>query len=295
MKKMVIAGGTGYLGQLIQSYFKNAFEIYVLTRSKRESKEGIHYVQWDAENLADWANTLESADVVINLTGRNINTRFTKENKKAILESRVKSTDVVGKAISQCKIPPKMWLNASSIAVFKDSVEQFDENSEERGVDFLSTVSQEWEKAFYKYDNGSTKKAIFRISLIMGNHKGSAYQSLKKIVKLGGGGKAGNGQQMVSWLGETDFVRALGFIIQKELTGAFNFCNETAISNAELMRQLRKKYSMPIGFPAPKCLIKIGANLIGTAPDLVLRSQNVYPKRLIENGFSFQQTTIFDI
>lgn len=292
---MILAGGTGYLGSLIQAYFKTDYEIYILTRSKKENKDGINFVQWDAKSLGEWTTVLENADVVINLTGRNINTRFTKENKEAILTSRIESTEIIGEAIENCQNPPKMWLNASSVAVFKNSLAQFTEESEVRGTDFLSTVSQQWESAFYKYKNEKTKKAIFRISLIMGDQEGSAYKTLKNIVKVGGGGQAGNGKQMVSWLGEKDLVRALAFIIKNELTGAFNFCNKNALSNAELMKQLRKKYNMPIGLPAPAFMIKVAANFIGTAPDLVLRSQNVYPKRLIDNGFTFNQTSIHDI
>lgn len=296
MKKLILSGGTGYLGSLIVNHFKTDYDIYILTRSKKDSKGNIHFVQWDGDNLGEWTKMLENADVVINLAGKNINTRFTELNKQAILNSRIDSTEVLGKAIEQCEKPPKMWLNASSAAVYVESKDVArDEYSLPVGKDFLSKVSQAWEEAFYKYPNEQTRKAIFRISLIMGDHEGSAYQTLKKLVKLGGGGKAGNGKQMVSWLSEIDFVRALEFIIKNELEGAFNFCNPNVLSNAELMKQLRKKYNMPFGLPAPEFLIRIGANIMGTAPELVLRSQNVVPKRLIEKGFTFKLTQIKDI
>lgn len=295
-KKLILSGGTGYLGSLIVNHFKNDYEVYILTRSNRESEGNIHYVKWDGDTLGEWTQILEDADVVINLAGKNINTRFTEENKTAILQSRIDSTEILGKAIEAAKKPPKMWLNASSVAIYAESEDVArDEYSLPVGKDFLSKVSQAWEEAFYKYPNEQTKKTVFRISLIMGNHEGSAYQTLKKLVKLGSGGKAGNGKQMVSWLSEIDFVRGLEFIVKNELEGAFNFCNPNVLSNAELMKQLRKKYSMPFGLPAPEFLIKLGAGIIGTAPELVLRSQNVVPKRLIENGFTFQLTEIQDI
>lgn len=296
MEKLILAGGKGYLGQLLQIYFKDKYDIYILTRSKSSIKDGIHFTNWDGKNLGEWTKILEDATAVINLSGRNINTQFTEKNKKAILQSRLESTEILGKAIEKAKNPPKIWLNASSIAIYEESFSEVkDENSPVSGKDFLSEVSKKWEESFYKYANEKTKKAIFRISIIMGNHKGSAYHSLKKIVKLGAGGKAGSGKQMVSWLGEKDFVRAIHFIIENQLQGAFNFCNPYPISNADMMKQLQKKYKIPFGLPAPEFLIRIGAKLLGTAPELILRSQNAAPKRLLEAGFVFEQNDLKDI
>ncbi|MXV37820.1 TIGR01777 family protein [Flavobacteriaceae bacterium Ap0902] len=297
MKKLILSGGAGYLGGLIQDHFQKDYEIYILTRShKKSTQAGIHFMQWNGESVGEWTQVLENADLVINLAGKNINTRFTEENKKGILQSRIQTTEAIGQAIEACTNPPKMWLNASSVAVYKESKEYAkDEFSPTNGEDFLSEVSQKWEKAFYKYPNVDTKKAVFRITLILGDHKGSAYQTLKKLVKVGGGGKAGDGEQIVSWLGEIDFVNALEFIIDNELEGPFNFGNPNPISNAELMKQLREKYNVPFGMPAPAFMIKIGANIIGTAPELILRSQNTQPKRLLEHGFKFTQTRICDI
>lgn len=296
MKKMVLSGGTGYLGGLIQEYFKNEYEIYILTRSDRESKGNIHFVQWDSKNLGDWTRVLENADVLINLAGMNINTRFTEENKKKLLSSRIDSTEALGKAIEQCENPPKMWLNASSAAIYEESKEVASTESDtSRGDDFLSFLSQKWEEAFYKYANDKTKKAVFRISLILGDNEQSALHMLKKLVKLGGGGAAGSGEQMVSWMGEKDLPRALEFIIKNELTGAFNFSNGNVLSNADFMKELRNNNKMPIGLPAPEFLINIGTKIIGTSPDLVLRSQNIAPKNLKDAGFKFEQLQLSDI
>ena len=287
---MMLAGGSGYLGNLIINYFKDKFEIYVLTRSPNaEKNQDFQEIKWDGKSFGDWVNELENADILINLAGKNINTRFTEDNKKAILNSRIQSTEILGKAIENCQNPPKMWLNASSVAVYKESKSEVrTEDSPTIGQDFLSEVSQQWEKAFYAYPNEKTRKAVFRISLIMGDSKGSAYQNLKQLVNLGAGGKAGSGEQMVSWISEIDFLRALEFILDKKLEGAFNFCNTQPLSNKQMMQELREKYNILFGLPAPEFAIKLGAGIIGTAPELVLRSQNVFPKRLVEHGFEFK-------
>lgn len=296
MKKMMIAGGTGYLGNLIIEHFQNEYEIYILTRNAKSNDQKVQFLEWDGNTLGSWTASMENLDVLINLAGKNINTRFTEENKAAILHSRIQSTEILGKAVEECKNPPKIWLNASSIAVYEESWEVAkDENSAENGTDFLSLVSQQWEESFYKFGNNKTRKAVFRISLILGDREGSAYQTLKTLVKTGGGGTAGNGKQMVSWMGENDFVNALQFIIDQQLEGKFNFSNPNALSNKEFMKQLRQKLGMPLGLPAPEFLIRVGSSIIGTAPELVLRSQNVFPERLLKNGFEFKQLSVKDI
>lgn len=297
--KIVIAGGSGYLGRLLINFYKDKNEVFVLTRkvTKKAFSEAITQVEWDGKTVGDWKNCLENADALINLAGKNISTRFTEENKKEILSSRIESTEALGKAIEQCQNPPKMWLNASSIAIYDESRrEEKNEFSELDGSDFLSTVCRQWEMAFHRYaEHCNTKKAVFRLSLVLGNSEGSALHTLKKIVKLGCGGKAGSGMQMVSWIGELDFVKAIHYIVKKQLTGDFNFANGSAITNARLMKLLRKKYNRNFGLSAPVALVKIGTAIIGASPQLVLRSQNVVPKRLWDAGFDFKQESILDL
>ncbi len=296
MKKIVIAGGSGYLGSLIVEELKKNFAISILSRTQKGEKDNIQFVPWNAQDLGEWTNSLEGAYALINLTGKSINTKFTEKNKKAILKSRVNSTLLLGKAIENCTKPPKKWLNASSVAYYKESWKvPMDEESTEVGSDFLSRVSQKWEEAFYHYPTQETQKIIFRISLILGDHPGSAYFTLKKLVKTGLGGKAGNGKQKVSWMSETDFVRAILFLLDKPYTGPFNFCNANVLTNEQLMSQLREKYKVSLGLPAPKFIIKLGSQFINTSPDLVLRSQYAVPTRLLNEGFTFDCDSIDEI
>lgn len=295
--KIVIAGGSGYLGRLLIEHFSTKnHQIVVLSRSSSRTEGQVKYVTWNGEEIGDWANELENTDALINLSGKNINCSFTANNRAALISSRIKSTQVLGKAINLCQKPPKIWLNASSVAYFKETYSvSATENFAQKGDDFLSELSHKWEETFHQIHCPATVKTIFRISLILGEQKGSALLVLKKLIKSGGGGKAGNGKQMVSWMGEKDFVEALSFLISNRLGGVFNFCNTSALSNSDFMRELRRLYGMPFGVPTPEFLLRIGAKILDTAPDLVLRSQNVFPENLLNAGFEFKQNKLDNV
>jgi uncharacterized protein (TIGR01777 family) len=293
MKKLVIAAGTGFLGQVIVNHFKDKFEeIVILTRGKSEIKSNIKYVNWNAKTLSGWENELENADILINLAGKSVDCRYTDKNKKEILSSRVDSTFILNKAVLQCKNPPNHWLNSSTSTIYRNSEDkQMTEENGEIGDDFSMNIVKAWEKAFFETETPKTLKTALRTSIVLGQN-GGAFIPLKRLVQFGLGGKQGNGNQFISWIHEKDFARAIEFIIQKEMIGVINVVSPKPIQNKEFMFELRKALKIPIGIPTPKAILKIGAKIIGTEPELVLKSRNVIPKRLQENGFEFKFDTL---
>lgn len=289
MTKLIIAAGTGFLGQVLVNHFKNRFdEIVILTRGKSQIVDGIKYVNWNAKTFSGWEKELENATVLINLAGKSVDCRYIKENKKKILWSRIDSTKVLNKAILNCVNPPKHWLNSSTATIYRFSLDkQMDEVDGEIGNDFSINVALSWEKAFFKTETPRTLKTALRTSIVLGKN-GGALIPLKALAKIGFGGKQGNGNQFVSWIHEEDFANAVDSIIEKEMTGVINVVSPEPIRNINFMQKLRRSVGFPFGIPLNKFFLEIGSFFIRTETELVLKSRNVIPKRLLENGFKFK-------
>ena len=285
MKTILIAGGSGFLGQVLEHYFlsKN-YVVRVLTRSPRKENE----IYWDAKNLEKWTNALESTEVLINLTGKSVDCRYTDKNKKEIYNSRIDATNILGLAINLCENPPRIWINSSTATIYKNSLDkQMTEENGEIGNDFSMNIAKSWEKAFDDITNPKTRKIAIRSSIVMGK-KGGALIPLKRLTQFGLGGKQASGNQKVSWIHELDFARAVQFLIENEtLKGNFNLSVKNPTTNKTLMKTFRKTLNIPFGISHPKWLLKFGAKIIGTETELVLKSRNVIPERLLNNGFQF--------
>ena len=289
MKKLIIAAGTGFLGNVLIQHFKNKFEeIVILTRGKSEIKNQIKYVNWNAKSFSGWEKELENTDVVINLAGKSVDCRYTEKNKTEILASRIDSTKILNEAILQCKNPPKHFINSSTATIYRHSEDkEMDEYTGEIGNDFSMNVAKTWEKTFYEVETQKTLKTAIRTSIVLGKN-GGAFIPLKRLTQLGLGGKNGNGKQFISWIHEKDFARAVEFIIEKELSGSINVVSPLPVRNEEFMKKLQKEIGIPFGLLISKSMLEIGARIIKTETELVLKSRNVLPKRLTENGFEFQ-------
>lgn len=294
MKKLIIAGGSGFLGQELCNYFKNDFDkIIILARGENKSQGKITFIKWDAKTFGSWCDELENATAIINLCGKSVDCRYTYENKALIFSSRLDSTKIIGDAILKCKNPPKIWMNGASATIYPNSFDKaMGESSGEIGEGFSVEVCKAWEKVFNEFALPATRKINLRISLVLGK-TGGVLPVMVKMTKRGLGGTMGSGKQQFSWIHITDFCRIIAWMIENEnAKGPYNIVAPNAITNKNLMALFRKKVKMPIGLPATEWMLKIGAFIIGTETELVLKSRYVVPERLLNEGFKFEYETI---
>ncbi|CAL2075826.1 putative Epimerase family protein YfhF [Tenacibaculum sp. 190524A05c] len=289
--KIVIAGGTGYLGKLLTEYYTREKEnqIYILTRSQKLNSKNVNYIQWDGKTKGYWTELLEETDVLINLTGKSVNCRYTKENKAEIYASRLQSTALLCEIVQELKIPPKVFIQSSSATIYRHSEDKLmTEKDGEIGIDFSMDVCKKWEQVFNSYELPKTRKIITRTSIVLGN-QGGAFPLMKRMTKFGLGGQQGKGNQFISWITEKDYVRAIDYLIHKP-SGVYNLCVPNPITNRGFQKELRKKLKVLVGINAPKLLLSIGAKIIGTETELLLKSRRVYPQKLLDLGFEFGTT-----
>lgn len=283
--KIIIAGGSGFLGNALEKFFtEKQNEVIVLTRNPKKKTD----VFWDAANIGEWTNELNNADVLINMTGKSVDCRYNEKNKKEILESRINSTKILQEAVDKCQNPPKIWLNASSATIYVHAETQL--MNEENGIigdDFSMNICKSWEATFFEKTNPNVRKVALRTSIVMGNDDG-AFPKLKTITKLGLGGKQGRGHQIMSWIHVEDFCKAIEHIINdKKIDGVINVTAPNPIKNTDFMKILRTHLHIPFGIPSPVFLLELAAVFINTETELLLKSRNVHPKRLLESGFKF--------
>lgn len=293
MKKIVIAGGSGFLGQaLIDFYLPKNYEIVVLSRNVKETgNDMLRYVEWNAKTLDLWLTELEGIEMLINLTGKSVDCRYNEKNKAEILNSRILSTQVLGKAIKACAVPPKLWMNSSTATIYEHSLTtKMTEATGVIGDDFSMNVAKSWEEAFYNIKTPRTQKIALRTSIVLGKN-GGAFIPLKNLTKVGLGGTQGTGNQKVSWIHEHDFCRAVDFLFTKNKEGIFNLTSPNPLENKSFMQTLRHVLKMPIGIPQPKWLLNFGSKIIKTEAELILKSRYVIPEKLILAGFQFKYPT----
>ncbi|POY38953.1 TIGR01777 family protein [Solitalea longa] len=294
LNKIIIAGGTGALGKLLTKEFLNqGAKVIVLTRNPKESgNPNLKYVYWDAVNNGDWSQELENSNVIINLTGKSVNCRYTAKNKREIIESRTLSTLAIGKAVDKLNNPPKVWINAGSAAIFGNSGPDFKTEQCLYGDGFSSDVCKKWENAFFEIETPNTRKIFLRIGMVLQVGEG-VIKPFMNMAKMGFGGKIGNGEQFITWIHEKDFMNIINWSIQHEsMNGILHCASPEPVTNKEFMIALKKACHVPFGLPTPALAVRLGAMVIGTEPELVLSGRRVISTVLDSEGFKFKYPQI---
>lgn len=297
--KIVIPGGSGQVGQVLARYFSAAGDD-VAVLSRQAGPEGAwRTVAWDGKTLGPWRSELEGADAIINLAGRSVNCRYGPENRREMMASRIDSTRVVGEAIGAAKVPPRVWLQASTATIYRHRLDApNDDLTGELGGDepgapetwnFSISIAKAWEKALDEAATPKTRKVAMRSAITMSPDRGGAFDVLSTLVRRGLGGAAGDGRQFVSWIHDADFCRSVRFLIEREdLSGPINLASPNPLPNREFMAALRSAWGVRFGLSAPAWLLEVGAFFMQTETELILKSRRVVPTRLLQAGFEFE-------
>ena len=296
--RIVIAGGSGQVGGILtRAFVARGDEVTILSRVAR----GDRIIGWDGKSLSDWVRCLDGADVIINLAGRSVNCRYHAKNRREILDSRVDSVRAIGAALQKVQNAPGVWLQASTATIYahrfdapNDDINGIIGGSELGAPDtwkFSIDVATAWERALNDAAASlpHTRAVLMRSAMIMSPDRGGIFAALRGLVRLGLGGSAAGGKQFISWIHEHDFVNAVDHLIRhQQLDGPVNICSPEPLPNRQFMAELRKTCRMPIGLPASKWMLELGAFFMRTETELILKSRRVVPKRLLESGFQFK-------
>ncbi len=296
--KIVLPGGSGQVGTILARHFHaTGHEVVVLGR--KPAPTAWRSVAWDAQTLGPWANELDGADVVVNLVGRSVNCRYTPANRREIIESRVRSVQLLGEALARSNRPPRVWLQSSTATIY---AHRFDApNDETTGIiggnepnapdtwTFSIDVATSWEKALDAVHAPHTRKIAMRSAITLSPDREGVFDVLLGLVRRWLGGRSGDGKQFVSWVHEHDFIAAVEFLIQNDaMHEPVNIAAPEPLTNAEFMRVLREAWGVRFGLPAAKWIVELGAWVLRTESELVLKSRRVVPGKLLEAGFKFR-------
>jgi uncharacterized protein len=296
--RVLVPGGAGHLGRIVAGHL-HAKGIAVTVLSRGGAVAPWQVISWNGTDRDDWTRELEDTDVVINLAGRSVNCRYNARNRREILESRIRSTELLGEAISKLHRPPRLWINASTATIYRHSLDrEMDEGTGELGGRepdvpdtwrFSIEVATRWEKAFFAANTPHTRKIALRSAMVMSAELGGTFDILLRLARFGLGGASVTGKQFVSWIHERDFVSALDYLVaHEEFEGPVNVASPNPLPNEDFMRILRKAWGANVGIPTSKWMLEVGAFFLRTETELILKSRRVVPGLLLASAFEFQ-------
>ena len=286
--KILITGGTGLIGRHFIKAFQQPYQFTVLTRNSEKAKhflpEGVEFIEQLPEH--------NSFEVIINLAGEPIvDRRWTDSQKETICQSRWQITEQVVAMIERSETKPSCLISGSAVGYYGDTGNKStDEEALITSSDFAHRLCQEWERIALKA-SGHCRVVLLRTGIILAND-GGALTKMRLPFYCGLGGKLGDGQQYMSWIHIEDMVHAIQFsLLTPSIEGAINCTSPQSLTNEAFTKALGKQFNRPTWFTVPELILKM---LMGQGAELLLTSQNIYPKKLLEHDFDFNHTSIED-
>jgi len=279
---VAIAGASGFLGTAFARHLTKAG--HELRRIGRASSRGVDF-QWDLNAGRLDPAALDGADVVVNLVGENVAQRWTQEHKRAILTSRLRSTEILAKTMAAVRTPPRVFLSTSAIGIYGSRGSDALDEGSAPGRGFLADVVQQWENAATPARDAGVRLVYPRLGLVM-HPDGGVLAKLLPLFNLGGGGKIGRGDQWMSWIGMHDLLRALVFLMETDaITGPVNVTAPNPATNAQFSHTLGEVLHRPALATVPEFAVKLMFGEMGE--ETLLSGQRVLPQRLLDSRFQF--------
>jgi uncharacterized protein (TIGR01777 family) len=286
--KIVIAGGTGFLGRaLADRLSRDGHDLVILTRGSHPASGRIRFVSWSPDGgVAEWAAELEGAGAVVNLAGESIaGKRWSAARKQQILDSRLHATRSLAAAISQAARPPACFVSGSAVGYYGPHGDDVVTEATPAGTDFLAGVCVKWEREAEAAASARTRVALIRTGLVLERDGGALPQMLPPF-RLGVGGRVGSGRQYWPWIHRADWVDLVCWALASDAAaGPLNATAPQPVPNAEFARALGRALRRPALVPAPAFALRIA---LGELADVLLLSgQRAVPARASALGFAF--------
>jgi hypothetical protein len=287
--KIFMTGGTGFVGTtLTEKLTQEKHQVTILTRAPSESRalpQGAKYVEGDPTEKGVWQESVAEHEVIINLAGASIFSRWSETAKEIIRDSRIYTTQNLVEALAARKEKETLLLSTSAIGYY--GLHEDEELIEESpaGDNFLASLAQEWEAEALKAEAYGARVALLRFGIILGKN-GGALGQMVPLFNLWLGSPLGSGEQWFSWIHEEDLASIyLHLIGQKDITGAINCTAPNPVRNMDLTRALGEVLGKPTFMPAvPGFMLRM---VMGEFGSVLLEGQRVLPKRLLDTGFRF--------
>jgi uncharacterized protein len=283
--RVILAGGSGLLGARMAQELREAdFHPLVLSRSDGD-------LRWDGKSLGPWVREFEGAAAVVNLSGSPVAARKTPENIRLIRDSRVQTTEAIGKALLELTSPPPVWINASAVGLYGDRADEELVEDSAPGTDLLADICRDWEAAATRFDLPSTRLCLMRIGVVLAQDS-PAYTAMATATKMFVGGSLGSGRQWLPWVHIDDIAGVCRWMIEQPARGAYNVAAPNSVRNGDFMAELRRVLRRPWSPPAPEFALRLAAKVMPVDPTLALASQRVVPKRLLDEGYAFRYSDV---